>query len=86
MNNWPGLIALSVVLVVAMVLVAWAAFTLGDPPENKPRRPLPYPRHQLHPRHAVEDQGVAYDQRRLVAGYVVTRELNMARRVRSRSN
>lgn len=86
MNNWPGLIAMSVVLVVAMILVAWAAFTLGDPPRSKPRRPLPYPRHQLHPRHAVEDQGEAELQGRLVAGYVVTRELRRAREVRSRSN
>lgn len=79
MNNWPVLIAMSVVLVLAMVLVAWAAFTLGDPPESKPRRPLPYPRHQLHPRHAVEDQATAELQGRLVAGYVVTRRLNQAR-------
>ena len=79
MNNWPGLIAMAVVLVIAMILVAWAAFTLGDPLEKEPRRPLAYPRHQLHPRHAVEDQGVAQMQGRLVAGYVV------ARKARSRS-
>jgi len=79
-NNWPGLIAMAIVLVIAMILVAWAAFTLGDLPRPMPRRPLPYPRHQLHPRHAVEDQGATEFQERLVAGYVVTRRINQARK------
>lgn len=77
--NWPALFALSAVLVLAMSLVAWAAFTLGDPPHVYPRRPLPYPRHQLHPRHAVPDQAKQQMQGRLVAGYVVTREQRRAR-------
>lgn len=72
MNNWPGLIALSVVLVLAMILVAWAAFTLGDPPRLYPRRPLPYPRHQRHPAHAVQDQA---NPPHLASGYVTTRKL-----------
>lgn len=70
MTDWPTLFVLSAVLVLAMILVAWAAFTLGDPPEDKPRRPLPYPRHARHP--AGRDQHMA-------SGYVTTRKLRVRR-------
>lgn len=83
MNNWPGLIAMAVVLVIAMSLVAWAAFTLGDMPRPMPRRPLPYPRGVRHPRHARGKQTIEQAERvRLIGPYVVALELERARRYR----
>jgi hypothetical protein len=47
------LVGLSLLLIVAMILVAWAAFTLGDPARGElPRRPLPFPKKRTIPRHA----------------------------------
>lgn len=37
---------------VSMGLVAWAAWDLGGPAGEKPRRPLPFPRKRTIPRHA----------------------------------
>lgn len=46
MMSWylAGLIAL---LLLAMVLVAWGAYTLGDLPESRPA-----PKHERRPQHA----------------------------------
>jgi hypothetical protein len=71
-NHWPGLIAMSIVLVIAMILVAWGAFTLGNPRRPYPRRPLPYPRHKRNPAHAVPNQAI---KPHLASGYVTTRKL-----------
>lgn len=56
---------LCALLLVAMILVAWAAFTLGDPARPLPRRPLPYPKHRTIPKHAAWG-----DTTRLVPLYV----------------
>jgi hypothetical protein len=77
-NNWPALIALSLLLVLAMALVAWAAFTLGDPPVPKPRRPLPFARHARHPRNAPP-AGSDKPESHMASGYVTTRKLRVGR-------
>lgn len=75
MNNWPALIALSILLAVAMCLVAWAAFTLGNPKRSYPRRPLPYPKKRLaHPRHQRQAQ---VEDQHLASGYVTTRRIKV---------
>lgn len=57
---------------VAILLVAWAAFTLGNPARDLPRRPLPYPKHRTIPKHAqwrAQDE-VVLGEHRLVPEYV----------------
>ena len=79
MNTWPALIALSLLLFVALCLVAWAAFTLGNPKRPYPRRPLPLPKKRkkaalAHPRHQRQAQ---VEDQHLASGYVTTRRIKV---------
>lgn len=74
--NWYVLGLLAAVLLLAMLLTAWAAATLGNP-KPLPRRSLPYPRHKRNPTHAVPDQAI---KPHLASGYVVTRKMRSWRK------
>jgi hypothetical protein len=83
MNNWPALIALSVVLLVAMILVAWAALTLGNPKRSYGSRPLPYPKKSLeYPRHQRDSGRLPVQDQHLASGYVTTRRIKIWSRPR----